>query len=526
LKYALAVLLAGFALAGCGGGNAPGNAPAPAATSRLAAFDAPALLEGLVLPDATGYWSMAEARNGNTFPVKAKVGQEDTIIARVMPGGKVAIYEDKQFTEVGVAGVLSRLQPLADKTWNAGAQASSCALILLAHVDSPWETLLELCLGCVETRVGNLWLGTHDKRGEAARLLALKIDTTQVPAEGYGLSDKAREGTVLLHWVQQTPLLRYPDGKIEKGSGPAGWGRAFATGIAAQKPRPRRVQLALARNASMRAFEKAMHEISGAALAEIEPYWPVLKVPEASEPPRELRKLPVFVDVHELGTRIEPPTMSEYWRASEQSDRLPMSGLPKPGKPALYLCIDAENLWSSRSQAEAAWIDHVSADEVKERLVANAGEFDPSAGHSDLQLLLAVDRRAEWQQVLALLSAMTQTGVRTLFVLVMDQLGPTQRLLDLSLPVAEPAGIEGAVSLSRSGIVDDGKYDASLVVGEERFSAQGQGFLSELSRAIVARKTTPDWLAIKLRHDEPTATFFQLLNALARLNMRQIRITP
>lgn len=524
MKRALAICFGALALAACGGGNQPAaNTPAPF-ISRLSTFAADEMLAGLTLPDATAYWSMAEARNGNTFPVKAKRDQPELLIARVLPGAEIALWDGKAFSAAGISGLRARLQPMAEATFNADLQASSCALIVLAHVESSWSTLLELELACVELRVGNLWLGTHDKRGEVTRLLPLKVDTSQVVAEGYELAPETAAGTVLLHWVKANPILRMPDGALRRAGSAAGWGKGFAADIASAKPRPRRVQLSLPPTATLRPFEKALYELSGAALAEIEPYWPVLKTPPVEEPPREARRLARFDDERGMAARVEPPTMSEYWRVAEQSDRLPLPVRPAAAATQVLLCVDQDSRWSSLAPGQADWAEHADMAEVTEVLVANAGEVEPGAKPSALLVLLAIDRRAPWQCLLELYAAMARVGVRRLHVLVQDQLGPTPRLLDLSLPAAELSQDAARLELGRQGQPEDGQYTARLFIAESEFNAEGPRFLAALARHVGQGAGPVETLAIRLPADEPAATFFQLANALARLYPKRLRL--
>lgn len=511
-------------LTACGGDNAPpSNTPAPF-ISRLSAFDAGPLLADLTLPDATGYWSLAEARNGNTFPVKARPGQPDSLLVRVLPGGRLGLLNNGAFQDIDLAGLRSRLQPLAEATFNADAQAGSCALIVLAHTESPWSVLLELCLACVELRVGNLWLGTHDRRGDATRLLPIKVDTTQVPSEGYELAPETSAGTIMVHWMKAAPVLRLPDGTVQRAGAATGWGKPWAGVVAGLKPRPRRVQLSLAPAASLRSFEKCLHELSPAALAEIEPYWPVLRQPESQELPREPRKLAALDDALELARRVQPPTMSEYWRAAEQSDRLPLSRRLDASRPALNLCLDAEARWSSRGNAEAAWRDHHDLAEIDEVLAASIGQAAPGQGGPALQLVLALDRQAPWQGAVGLLDAALKRGINEVLVLVMDQLGPTPRLFALALAEPQPGPGTAELRVTRNGSPDDGGYEVALGLGENTHLASGPRFLSSLARLVSQQSAITETLTLQLPADEPAATFFQCVNALARLHMRRVRV--
>lgn len=746
MKQLALIIAAALALAGCGGGGNAAEPPRPTAVSALAAFDTGEWLGDFALPDATEYWTAAEARNGNTFPIKAKATQEGVLVLRLKPGGQHQVLESGALVDVTPSEFMARLEKTAASLLAEGAMASSAALVVLPHIDTPWPLFVRLCRDCARLKVANLWLATRDTRDGACRLLPLKVDVERGAGAWLGKSPELPEESARLQWLRGKPVMRFADNK-SLAAAPEAWGKQFSNAAASLKPRPRRLQVQLTRENTLRDLQTVLHELSPAAFAQVEPFWPMLdgsnllEIPEywkaaptneveitdaspdsllelrlqgsgyavldgatwasadlaglrsrlqelaarttkpgelASDahvvcyaqpeatwlslielcracvslriarlalatadreggerllalhvdisqadspwyavspdelatlaglywtgdkptfvfadgnevqpktakgwgrdlresvafktprprrlqvdlplkatlrtfetvlreagpsafsaiepfwpvliprdpdaPVRQSRNMAVYPDEWKLAERIQAPTMSEYWRAAEQSDALPGAAVAVDGRPTVVACVDQDNQWTSRTDSDAEWQTHDGAAGIGARLLQLIGPGGDPAG---VQLILAMDRRAHWAGLCALLDIARQAGVERMLVIVQDQLGPTLRLFELATGASQES--VARVKFTREGIVEDGKYTGVLYIGKNEYKADGPRFLSTLSRHVVDGKVTAESLSVQLPADEPAETFFRVLNALARLNMRQIRVVP
>lgn len=746
MKRAGLIVLAALAMAGCGGGGNAAEPPRTPAVSALAAFDTGTWLDDFALPDASAYWTAAEARNGNTYPIKAKAGQDGLMVLCIKPGGNFQVLQGDKLVDVPAPEMQSQLEKLSASLLAEGAMASSAAVIVLPHVETPWPAFLRLCRDCARLKVANLWLGTRDSRDGACRLLPLKVDIERGPGAWLGRSPEVPDESARLQWNQGKPVMRFADGR-SLAAAPESWGKQFSNAAASLKPRPRRLQVQLTRESTLKQLVTILQELAGAAFAQIEPFWPMqedsplLEIPEywkaappnevevtddtperllevrlqgsglavletsgwstvdlaglrsrlqdlasrtqkpgelvcdgrvvcyaqpdaawlslievcracvalrlanvalatsdrdgnqrllalhidtsqadspwyavspdelatlaglywtsdkptfvfadgtevqpktakgwgrdlresvafktprprrlqvdlplkatlktfetvlreagpsafvaiepfwpvliprdPDAPVRESRNMATYPDEWKLGLRVQAPTMSEYWRAAEQSDSLPGAAVAVDGKTTLVACLDQDNAWTSRTDSDAEWQTHDSIAGLGVRLLQLIG---PGGDATAVQLILVMDRRAHWGGLCALLEHAAKVGVERILVLVQDQLGPTTRLFELSTNTIGEAAAR--VRFAREGIVEDGNYSGTLQIGKNEYKADGPRFLSTLARHVVDAKVTAESLSIRLPADEPAETFFRVLNALARLNMKQIRVVP
>lgn len=478
-------------------------------------------------------WPVAEAGNlldipeywkaGNTGEVQIDAtGAPELLEVRLEAEAGLSTFDGRAWATTSPGGLRSTIQDLAARTGAAGTLTSGLHVVCHARPDAHWRSLIDLCRTCVQQRVARLSLATLDQR-RGVRLLALYVDITQADQPWYAVSPDEVPNLAGLFWAgQDRPTFVLSDGTEVVPKTAKGWGRELREAVAFKNPRPRRLQIDLPPKTPLRRLETILREAAGAGFTAIEPFWPVLIERDPDAKPPVVRTLATYPDALGLAARVEPPTLAEYWRAVEQMPSLAAAAIPVQARPVLYLCLDSENRWSSRVDTESAWQDHADAGALTERLVSQAGEVDADNG-SALQIIFAPDRRAHWSRVLDLYAAMARTGVRTLLVLTMDQLGPRTRLFDLS---PRPQQDGAVLEVSRDGIPEDGRYKAVLRAGGEPMQAEGALFLTILARQVASRRETPASLALRLPADEPVETFFFALNALARLGMGSVRVIP
>ncbi|MBK9975492.1 MAG: hypothetical protein IPP14_12040 [Planctomycetes bacterium] len=491
------------------------NELAPAALAEIEPFWP--MVDESPLLDATEYWKSAkgtETSITSTDPARA-------LQIRLQGGGGVSVLEDAAWVACGLAGARTRLQALAQVP---AVGADPAHVVCYMAPEAAWETLLELCRACVELRIKHLSLATTDKR-TGVRLLTLFVDTAQAAAEWYAVPDSELPNLAGLAWYEAAPTFVLPGAKFVPAKSGKGWGKEFRDLLAQQDPRPRRLQIDLPVAASARSLEVVLREVATAGFDALEPFWPALRK-TSNETLHERRKLADFDDTWNLSAAVQPPTMSEYWRAAEEGERLPLSATVDATRPLLLLKLDQDNHWASRTRQATEWTAHADDAQVQQELHTQAGEMDFDSGSSTLQVVLAVDRRARWEGLLGLLEMMVTARCRTLYVLVQDQLGPTLRLLDMSLPTDAMPADAAWVIVSREGIPEGGNYRAALKLGESEFTAEGPRFLAGLSRIVAEHKASPPCLVLRMPRDEPVGSCLFVVNALSRLEMLQIRISP
>ena len=527
------LILLAFLPAACGNGNEPGdagNAPAGKA-SRLVGFDAGKLAEGMQLPDFTGYWTLAEQRNGNIYPVKAAVDERAVKAVRLGADGAFAEYRGGEFHSQSLAGISSGMETLAKREWNEKEQASGAALILFADARAPYTSLLKLCRELVDLQVRNLWLVTHDDRDDALRLLPLKVDVEQVFNEWYALPKKA--GEVTLRFSQETGeetsvgmAWASSLGKQVVFTGD-GWRDGVRGKLDFFKARATRVQFELPGGANIGNFAEVANLLAPVGYNDVEPFWPALEAkPDEPEVVKPRRQLVVFDDKLGAANDLQAPTMSDFWRASAADRGLPAAAKPDPDLPLLAIRATAAGKYATRTREAPDWTQHSDDQEVVEAMQRNSGEIDFDTGKSDLQVLLCIDRDARWEAFTAVLEMAHLSLCRRVFVVTSDILGPTLRLLDLSFPAGEDPAEDkvSAVNVDRVGAVVEADYRVEMLLDGEKHNTTGSSFPSTLARWATERKKDPEVLYVKMPRDEPVQTFFNVLNSLAWLGMHSIRI--
>ena len=506
-------------LACCGGGENSANQPtAPVKVSRLQAFDTAGLDEGLTLPDFTNYWTLAEKRNGNSYPVKASITDEAVMALRLDAKGGFAARTDKWVGE-SLPTIGRKVEAIGKKYWNSEKEASAAAVVLFADSRAPYTPLLQLCRELVDLQVRNLWLVTRDKRDGSTRLLPLKVDTDQLFREWYFLTPEESQQTLLVSKTEGFSITRRDTQLVwSTDDWPTALGRKF--------PAASRIQFELANDARIDEFAKAANLMAPVGFIDVEPFWPVLDKGAGSEGMEPKRDLPEYGDEFGIATSLDAPTLSEYWRAVAANERLPAPATIDNDSPMLGLRVAADGSLSTRAPGEPEWTLHADDLEFVQALQRNAGEVDFDTGASTLQLVMCMDRNANWEVFLGVLEMMISAACHRLYVVTNDVIGPTLRLLDLSLPfggVEEGAKV-ATILLAREGIVADEEYDLTFELGEEKHEYSGARYASSLRIWSADREFDPDVLVVKLPRDEPFETLFTVLNGVAWLGMKSIRI--
>lgn len=516
-------------LSACGGGNeapVPGN-EAPVRKSRLVAFDPAGLEQGLDLPDFSAYWTLAEQRNGNVYPVMAALDDPIVLAVRLDGAGQFALRGASGFQAATLISVSAALEALAQKHWNEERQASAASVVLFADGAAPWQALLKLCRELVDLRVRNLWLVTRDTRDDTLRLLPLLVDTSQVFKEWYNLEPE--EAAPTAHFVRGAQGVEFGwfAGKGERFRAAPGedWQSKLAAELPRFAKRATRVQFRLPDDAALGEFAATANLLAPLGYGGVEPFWPALDRPEQAGPVEESRELPVFEDALRIAEGINVPTLSDYWRAVAVNRGLPAPGEVDAKAPLLAVRVTAEGDFASRTRDAPEWTLHADDLGLLEALQRNSGEIDFDTGLSELQVLLCMDRYASWESFLGVVEMMHSVRCLRLLVVANDVVGPTLRLLALPLPVGEldPGANAAGVRIERDGPVADGKYRVTMTLDKQEHQATGVSFPSSLARWVTERKAEPDVLWLKLPRDEPFETLFTVLNSLAWLGMHSIR---
>lgn len=531
MKYACLLVVA-LLIAACGGGS-DNMAPPPLVTkkSRLVAFEAGELGDGLTLPDFTNYWSQAEQRNGNSYPVKANPADESVMLLRLDAKGDFAVH-GRKWTVESLPTIGRKMDALGKKFWNSEKEASAAAIILFADAGAPYVELLKLCRSLVDLQVQNLWLVTRDTRDGAARLLPLKVDTDQLFREWYHLTPEESAVTLLFKW-RRTDSTNIIELQHRDQASPAvafsserGLAERMGDGDRDNLRKATRVQFDFPPGADISNFANVASFLAPIGYVDVEPFWPVLDQPDGSETMKAKRDLVEFEDELGLIGQLDVPTLNEYWRAVAANERLPAPVKLDEGAPVLGLRIARDGILSTRAPGEPEWTTHADDLAFLQALQRNAGEVDFDTGASTLQLVMCMDRGATWETFLGVLEMMISTAVHRLYVVTNDVIGPTLRLLDLSMPLIElpPDANLAAVNLERNGIVADGNYILKFTMDGEAREYSGARFASSLTIWAGEREADPYALLIKLPRDEPFETLFTVLNGAAWLGMKSIRI--
>lgn len=530
--FALATLTC-LTLAACGGGanNSAGQTAPPVVSSRLVAFEPNGLDEGLQIPDFTQYWTLSEQRNGNVFPIKAGVDDETVKTLRLSHDGAFAEYRSGEFVSQSLTGISSGMETLAKRHWNEEQGATMAAIILFADQRASYELLLKLCRELVDLQVRNLWLVTHDERGDALRLLPLKVDVAQVFNQWYALPPAEAKPTLRLSQLADAPdsvnlvWADAPNSPLTfKGED---WKTKLSGKLKNLASRAKRVQFDLPIDSRLNNFADMANVLAPVGYSDVEPFWPALdrklSEPEAVAPERELL---TYEDSLGLTDGVTPPNISDFWRASAANRGLPAATITDPNLPLLAIRASASGVYSTRTRDIPEWTQHNDDQQVVEAMQRNAGEVDFDTGTSDLQILLCIDREARWETFLAILEMMRSSMCYRLAVVTTDVLGPKLRLLDLSLPRTDPPEDAqlAAISIQRSGPPADANYRVEMLLDGATRNTSGGAFTSTLARWATERKQDVDVLAVKLPRDEPFQTFFNVLNSLAWLGMGSFRI--
>lgn len=192
-----------------------------------------------------------------------------------------------------------------------------------------------------------------------------------------------------------------------------------------------------------------------------------------------------------------------------QADHLPLATLD-PQAPWMALCVRHGAAMRARAGGDAAWQECPDEQSVT-KLLDRHGEMDFDAGHSTLQIVLVVDGRAAWENVLAVLELLAGQRVRRVYALAGCNKGTC--LLDLSLPVGEspPPGQVAALDISGSGE----ELRATLVLDGTTREFAGARTLAEIAAAAARASNAPALLRLRVPRTAPAALFFAALEAVA-----------
>jgi biopolymer transport protein ExbD len=524
VKHLFPLLL--LILAACGGGdNGPGNAGSkPGTASKLVSFDAAGLDAGITLPVFTEYWTHAEARNGNTYPIRVDVDDEIVMPVRLTADG-FAIWSH-EYKAASVAAVINSFEQHARRFWIESQNTSPAAIVLFCDKAAAYTDLLKLCKGLAELRLPNLWLVTHDARGDALRLLPLFIDTKQATREWYHLDADENSVTATVGYMQpvgkppELYLMHHVEWLKDRSAGAgARWTENVPAKLKASGHKLNRVQFDMTDGATCNVFAQAVARFADVGFARVEPFWPALDRPEGGSV-KQTRKLARYDDALDVVGDVKVPSMSDYWRASAADD-----GLAAPATldaDAFGWRVTAEGKFSTRAPGESEWTHH--SDELEAlRHLQRSADIDFDVGVSDLPVVLAMDREAQWDLFLTVREFLRTAACYRLLVVVDDTIGPTRRLLDLSLSLHEPPPAEqrASVLVERD---EAGAYRVTFHLDGEDLVATGPAYATSLTRWAIARKSNPAVLGVAMPRNEPFSTLFDVLNSLARLGMASVVI--
>jgi biopolymer transport protein ExbD len=524
VKRILPLLCAAALLAACGGGSNEQPAPTPAPSkSRLAAFEAGALADGLNVPAITAYWTLAEERNGNVYPVKAKLSDDFVMAARLDAAGKYAIRDGDAFRAADLAAVRAEADALARKHWNEGRQASAAALILFADAAAPFGELQLLCRGLVDLQMSNLWLVTRDARDDTFRLLPLRLDTAQLGRSWYELDSAAAAYTARLSWQRKdkrdevgfdwAPLDASP---VARKRVDGDWRAALAGRLKAFM-QAEAVQFDVPADATVAEFSGLIELLSPIGYSHVEPFWPALDRPDDMGEAPPVRTLAEFEDDAGTMERLNLPSLSQWWRASAAARGVPEAGTIDEKRPAVTIMTEATGTFATRLHPRVGWEVHADDVDVLDVLRRNAGDIDLDTGLSELQVVIAMDRRAKWETFLGVIEMIKSAGAFRVFILTNDVIGPTLRLLQANIPVGELPKEVAAVTITRDGTVAEGRYTVTMLLDGAKHEVTGPRFSSSLARWSGERKADPRMLGVSLPRDEPFETLFTVLDACAWL---------
>lgn len=523
----LAALALTILLFGCsGGGNAVGDNPAAAKRAvSLATFEAMGLDAGLQLPDLAPYWRGAEARNGNTLPYRTTVGTCHLLV-RVGSDGKLAVSRSGAWQDATLTAMAATIQDIADANFNKTANASYAEVVLLADRAAPVRVLLEICAKLTACRVANLSMATLDSSCKCLRLLPLFIDLTQTGEEFYSLPPELLPVVARIRLsgdiAKREATFRLLDGKVEaRATGPQ-WGKELCGIRAVAQAEIQRLQADLTPEQTLLDFVEIVVQLAPRGIARYELWLPALRAKAQST---LLPRLPLasYKDVLEIGQRIAPPTVTQMWD-SGRGERMAKPVSIDEKTPVVGIAIDGGGKLASRRPG-AAWIEHANDSSLLDLLRHSAEEsYDPEANVSYVQVVLGVDFHASVEHLLGVQEMLVQARMRVLYLLVLDNVGPVTRLLDISLPDAGAAETKPALlRIQRAATASD--FRAELKVGTEGGEVEGPSWLTELTRLALSMKLQAPLLAISAP-GVPLWTVLAALDAVASLGLRDLRFVP
>ncbi len=521
-------------LSACGRANEPAvaNQPAPPKReSRLVAYEPGQIAKGLEFAQCTQYWTLAEEGNGNALPVKLEGDLASVVQVRIDPDGSYQLIEDGKLRVNSLTEVSVQMHRISQQFWNNERNLSSASMLIAADRRAPMKALHELCRMLVSLQVQNCWLVTADRRDSALRLMPLKIDVVQLEREWYHLTPAEQQVLARLtdvasaktgaSWVLQSGT----GGLKARAEDRPGWHTELLRTFAGSADTISRIQFDLGTQLTISQLVFAVDALAPLGFNEVEPWYPALEREPPPTPGREARQLTEFVTKIGAPGECELPGLSEYWRVCADIALLPEPAVLKPDLPSLAVSVGRAGELAVHDGTEAGWRALANSNELQLELTKASGEVDFDLGLSELQVVLYIDRRAPWQSFLEVLEIMHGQRCYRLYLPVWDNLGPTLRLLDLSLPLTELSEHErpASVRIERKGIVDDARYTVRYSDGHLASVHTGVGWHASLMAEVQDRTSNVNTLFITLPRDEPMQTLCTLLNATALLGMQSIR---
>lgn len=517
----------------CGRANEPSNANQPAPPkreSRLVSYEPGLIAQGLEFAQCTQYWTLAEEGNGNALPVKLEGDLASVVQVRIDPDGSYQLIEDGKLRANSLTEVSVQMHRVSQKFWNNERNLSSASMLIAADRRAPMKALHELCRMLVSLQVQNCWLVTGDRRDNALRLLPLKIDVVQLEREWYHLTPAEMQSLARLSDLPGEKSgtrwsMRMDGGLKAQAEDKPGWHDELLGAFAARADAINRIQFDLGTQLTVSQLVFAVDALAPLGFNEVEPWYPALEREPPPLPGRESRQLEEFKSTISAKEGCELPGLSEYWRVCADIALLPEPAVAKADLPLLAISVGRGGELAVYGGPENGWKALANSNELQLELTKASGEVDFDLGLSELQVVLYIDRRATWQTFLEILEIMRGQRCYRLYLPVWDNLGPTLRLLDLSLPLTELSENErpASVRVERKGIVDDARYTVRYSDGYSATVHSGVGWHASLMAEVQERTSNVNTLFITLPRDEPVQTLCTLLNATALLGMQSIR---
>ncbi|MCC6572214.1 MAG: hypothetical protein IT462_00355 [Planctomycetes bacterium] len=508
--------------------NAPANTPG-IKPRTLASFDVGAYGADLQWPDISAYWRLAAKNNGNTLAFRCAI-KDAQLVVRVDKDGGTALLREGKFDAMSLESLGANFQRVGKEHWNEGVGASYAVVLALVDRRAPMRAFLGVQRLAVNTRVANVYLVTRDAEHDVLRLFPLHIGYDREADIGYTLPPETAKTTARLTWAAGAAeaQLAILDNSFNSRAAGAEWGIQLVDHAMERHTHIKRLQLDLDQEATVEVFETALNQMAamGVPLVECLPETLDRRQIAPAQPPT--RKLEAYPDPFGVTKRIAPPVSGDYWfLASLAASRLPAAATLDDKLPLLVIALEKDKKVAWRGRADAAWVE---GDEDGLRAAmrkASEQSIDLNSSTSELQVVIAADSTCTWDRLLAVREMQAQFRCPLSYLVLMDALGPTLRLLDISLGLKDRAEGDAAVNVERVVLDGRAKYFAELALPDvlpQMFD--GSTWLTELIRAARAAKTPAETCHYRLPREETLRMFVDVLDATATLGARRINPRP